>query len=228
MGDQATMPSNPSLFAPTFVITNTGYSDRGVDTDGDGRFDRLVITVAVQVAPGEGGQAYRIEGWLVDSNDSLVSYAMGAPTVLTDGMQSLSLAFDGRILNEHGVDGPYTLVALQALPGSSYTVLNTVDVAYTTSTYNHDQFETAAIAPAANVFADNMEHGTSQWTATNPPWSLDTSVWNSYSHAWKASASGSRVGSLTTLPLNLSNYAQPTLRYKTCYNMQSANDRGLS
>jgi hypothetical protein len=111
-----------------FVITNTGYSDRGVDTDGDGRFDQLVITVAVQVAPGEGDQPYRIEGWLVDTNNSLVSYAIGAPKVLTEGMQSLSLAFDGRVLNEHGVDGPYTLVALKALQGNSYNVLNQVDV----------------------------------------------------------------------------------------------------
>ena len=101
------------------MITDDGYSDAGVDTDGDGRFDQLVITVNVEVEAGEGGQAYRIEGWLVDESNSLVAWAISDPQVLTEGVQSLSLVFDGRIINEHGVNGSFRLVALRALPGST-------------------------------------------------------------------------------------------------------------
>jgi len=399
LGVQTTTPADPHEIRPSFVITNSGYSDAGVDTDGDGQFDQLLITVNVEVEAGEGGQAYRVEGWLVDENNSLVSWAISDPQVLTEGVQSLSLAFDGRVINEHGVDGPYTLAALKALPGDTYEVLDEIDVACTTSVYEHDEFEEPVLAPAAGIFADDMEvetedvdaedfetgalgtawttssstgegriqvtgdYGTAggayallmddtngngtytlneaiwtvdlsgvaeaslsfshaewedelhdfdgdfvgshnadgiaisddgthwhpvfdapdqadgvwqrytidltaeaaaagmtlgpnfrikfqqydnypltgdgrgwdeivivssqwsgQWTAESP-WSLSSSVWHSYSHAWEADASDSS-GSLTTIPLDISDYANPALRFNTCYNMQSANDVG--
>ncbi|MBN1878168.1 MAG: tandem-95 repeat protein [Anaerolineae bacterium] len=149
--------SLPGEIQPSFVITEDGYTDAGLDTDGDGKFDQLVITVDVEVEPGEGGEAYRIEGWLIDRYDKLITWDISAPEVLTVGVQSLSLAFDGRIINEHGVDGPYRLVALKALPGDIYDVLDEVDVAYTTSTYYNDAFEAVPSAPAKTLFADDME-----------------------------------------------------------------------
>jgi PKD repeat protein len=225
LGVRRTLPADPSRISPSFLITDTGYTDAGVDTDGDGRFDQLVINVNVQVEPGEGDQEYRIEGWLVDENNSLISWAIGDSAVLTEGIQSLSLAFDGRVINEHGVDGPYTLIALKALPGGTYSVLNEVDVAYTTSAYTYDQFEEAVIAPMAGVFRDDMESGSDQWVSESP-WELNDNGWRSYRHAWEADASGSQSGSLTTLSLDLSSYVDPILRFKTCYAMSSANDAG--
>jgi hypothetical protein len=224
LGIDASVPVVPGEIGATFVITG-GYSDIGVDTDGDGQFDQLVIETTVEVEPDEGGQAYRLEGWLVDENDSLISWAVGDPQVLAEGLQTLSLAFDGRIIHEHGVDGPYTLMALKVLPGDRYEVLNMVDIAYTTSGYDHDQFEAPMLAPAAGVFEDDMEDGTDQWTAESP-WVLDGDEWHSYSHAWQAEATGAVNGPLTTISLDLSNNAYPTLRFKTCYEMGSAGDMG--
>jgi len=109
------------------------------------------------VEAGEGGQEYRVEGWLVDANGSFISWAVGEPRELGAGIQSLTLDFDGRIINEHRVDGPYTLVALKALPGSTYTVLDEVDVAYTTSAYDYDAFEEPAALPATGLFDDDIE-----------------------------------------------------------------------
>ena len=83
LGVQTTELVKPSDLRPAFVITNTGYSDTGVDTDGDGKFDRLDITIDVEVEAGEGGTAYRIEGWLVDANNSPIAWAISAPQVLT-------------------------------------------------------------------------------------------------------------------------------------------------
>ncbi len=204
------------------------YSDAGVDTDGDGKYDQLVITVNIQVEPVEAGQAFRLEGWLVDEHGSLISWAITDPQVLSDGVHALSLAFDGRIINEHGVDGPYTLVALKILPGDIYDVQDEVHVAYTTSAYDydHDDFEGPGVLPIASVFDDHMENGLGQWTAESPPWNLNDMVWYSYTHAWEADASGSQSGSLTTVPLDLSGYADPMLRFRTCYAMQPAADVG--
>jgi hypothetical protein len=201
------------------------YSDSGVDTDGDGRFDELVITTALVVEPGEGGQAYRVEGWLVSANGALVAWSTSTPQVFSEGMHSVPLTFDGRMINQHGVDGPFKLVALKVLPGGTYQVIEEVDVAHTTQAYNHDQFEQGS--PTANIFGDNMEEGTTQWTAQSP-WSLSNKTSYSYSHAWRASASGSQTGSMTTSQLDLSDveYANITVRFQTCYNMQSTNDVG--
>ncbi len=158
LGVDTAIPPNPSQIMPTFAVTNTGYSDTPVDTDSDGQFDQLVFTTHVNVEPGEGGQPYRIEGWLMDEDGSLIAWAMGDAQVLNEGIQSLSLAFDGRVIHEHGVDGPYTVAMLRALPGGTYTVLDTVELAYTTPAYDHDDFEDPIVVDTiGDVFEDRME-----------------------------------------------------------------------
>jgi PKD repeat protein len=204
----------------TFVITD-GYSDKRLDTDGDGQYDQLVIATTVEVEPGEGGQAYRIEGWLVDQNNDLISWASSDAQVLNEGLNVLSLAFDGRIIHQHGVDGPYTLIALKALPGNTYDVLNEVDVAYTTSAYGSGAFEEPVVASGTveGLFVDNMENGTAQWTTAGSAWNLGDSEWASFNHAWEASVSGSDGSLLTTIPFDLSDYggSDLTVGFKTCY-----------
>jgi hypothetical protein len=203
------------------------YADAGVDTDGDGQFDQLVITTTLVIEEGEGGQAYRVEGWLVDTHGSLVSWAVSDPQVLDVGPHNLALAFDGRIIKERGVDGPFTLVALKALPGDTYNVLDEVNVAYTTSAYNHDDFEGPVVVPTAMaIFEDDMENGAGQWSAGSF-WDLNDNAWHSYSHAWEADVPGSQTSRLTNIDLlNLPTYSNLTLRFRTCYEMQSAGDVG--
>ncbi len=218
--------NSSSPIIPLFVVTPDEYSDSGLDTDGDGQFDQLVITTTVVVESGEGGRAYRLEGWLADQNGSLVAFGDSEPQVLAEGAHYFPLTFDGRIISEHGVDGPFTLIALKVLSGTTYTVLAEENVACTTSAYNHEQFEAHALARAASLFGDDMESGASQWTA-DAPWQLTDQAWHSYSHTWEANVAGSGNGSLIdAASLDVSAYAQPTLRVQTCYNMQAANDAG--
>jgi hypothetical protein len=214
-------PSGDSLGGQTVVPGP--YSDAGVDVDGDGRFDQLVIQTTLAIEAGEGGQAYRVEGWLVDASGALISWAISDPQVLSEGSHNLALAFDGQTINEHGVDGPFTLVALKVLPGNTYAVLDEIAEAYTTQNYNHNQFQGRA-AEALDVFEDNMENGPDQWTY-GTPWDLNNKESYSYSHAWEAKASGPD-GSLTTKSLDVSTYADLAVSFKTCYAMQSANDVG--
>jgi hypothetical protein len=199
------------------------YSDAGVDVDGDGRFDQLVITTTLVIETGEGGQAYRVEGWLVDPNGALISWAISDPQVLSEGVHNLALAFDGRTINEHGVDGPFTLVALKVLPGNTYAVLDEKDVAYTTQAYSYNQFQERK-AGALDVFEDNMERGSDNWTYA-APWNLSNQASYSHSHAWKAEATGPD-GSLTTKSLDVSEYNDLAVSFETCYAMQSASDVG--
>jgi hypothetical protein len=217
LGVKATVPAE---IGATFVITD-GYSHKVVDADGNGQYDQLVIMSTVEVEPGEGGQAYRIEGWLVDKNDNLISWASSDAQVLSEGLHVLSLVFDGQIIHGRGLDGPYKLVALKALPGDAYDVLNEVNVAYTTPAFGYDEFEAPAHLSDSAVFGDDMESGISNWVA-NGGWSLSDQVWYSANHAWAAENSGE----LTTIALDLSDHANPTLGFRTCYAMQTEQDAG--
>ncbi len=209
-----------------FLVATGGYTDTAVDTDGNGKFDRLDISVDVTVEAGEGGQAYWLEGWLVDPNNNLVAYTTSISQVLAEGNHSLTLPFDGRIIGEHGVDGPYTLVAMRAISGT-YNVVAEVGIAYTTSVYSAAQFEGPATGHAAYIFQDDMENGGGNWNGQSF-WQLNTNQSHSPTHSWEASASGVQSGALLTIPelLDLTRYDDPVMKFYSCYNMETAGDAG--
>jgi hypothetical protein len=201
------------------------FNDTGVDLDSNGLYDQLVIDVQVEVSQAD---QYRVEGWLESSEGSLIAYAISDPTALDIGLQTLSLAFDGRSINDKGLDGPYTLMALKILRGDVYEVLDEIDVAYMTSDYGHDEFEEAMIASAAiSVFEDDMESGSSQWTAG--PWSLTTDTYRSPSHSWTDSPDGDYGNnadvSLTTVSIDVPELTEPVVRFQGCYALE-ADDYG--
>jgi len=203
------------------------YSDSGQDLDGDGLYDLLVIDVQVEV---EEASQYRLEGWL-EKDGSLISWASGDPASLAAGTHSLSLAFSGPAIHAHNTDGPFTLTALKLLKGHGYEVLDEVDVAYTTSAYANDQFESLPYLPANHValFEDHLENGEGNWTA-DWPWALTTAQFHSPIHAWTDSPGGNYANdgemSLTTVPINLGGLSQPTLQFQTCYDLEPDHDYG--
>ena len=89
------------------------YADWGVDTNGDGLYEQLVIRVGVQVT--ETG-SYALRGTLVDTDGGEITWDHITST-LTAGVHYLDLSFDGTAIGGRGVDGPYTLtdVALTRL-----------------------------------------------------------------------------------------------------------------
>lgn len=78
---------------------------------------------------------YRLAGWLVDAQGNLITWATGQPAQLSPGRQTLTLTFNGEGIRAHAADGPYTVVALKVLAGSSNIVLDSVDIALTTQPY---------------------------------------------------------------------------------------------
>ena len=81
--------------------------DFGVDRDGDGRYDELIVKV--EVTSSQAGD-YPIGGWLqageisIRSNDRRVH--------LNQGTQTVEIVFDGQIIGDNLVDGPYQVEAL--------------------------------------------------------------------------------------------------------------------
>ncbi len=86
----------------------------GQDTDGNGRFDRLVVEVEVNAA--QTGQ-YKFGGTLL-VGDRPVSAQSGPVTVRPfdpqSDTQTVQLVFDGETIGRMQIDGPYSLVELWA------------------------------------------------------------------------------------------------------------------
>jgi len=75
------------------------YNQAGVDTDGNGKYDFLEIRTWVQIVDDPGN--YQLEGWLVDEQGNLVSWAHAGPVPLSIGTHELTLTYDGRALADH-------------------------------------------------------------------------------------------------------------------------------
>ncbi|MDX1534065.1 MAG: hypothetical protein R3291_00395, partial [Thermoplasmata archaeon] len=88
----------PATFAPP-------HADTGLDTDGNGLFDFLVVNASLQVDdPG----SFEVQGALRDANLSLLTMASNT-TNLTAGSQTVPVRFPGAAINLSGEDGPYTV-----------------------------------------------------------------------------------------------------------------------
>jgi len=115
---------------------NDMYSDYGLDTNGDGMYDYLMIEVGVNVTSAGIGN---VEGWLCDSNGTEIVKAENS-SYLSTGNYSLILKFDGFDIYKHGVNGPYDLRDLN-LYNESGALIDSRDYAYSTSAYNYTDFQ---------------------------------------------------------------------------------------
>jgi hypothetical protein len=122
--------------APSATTFSGSFSDRGVDADGDGRFDQLVINVGVEV---DVEAAYRVFGTLSDGAGTAIEQ-LRVEQQLQPGPQTVSLAFDGAALFALGHDGPYLLEDLVVEDVATLTGL-AVGPTYTTAAYAHTDFQ---------------------------------------------------------------------------------------
>lgn len=203
---------------PTGVITASP-----LNLDGDAAYEQLAVDVAVDVTQ---GGSYRVEGWLQDADGNLVVYGDGAATTLLTGAQTLSMTFDGRAINAHGViSGAYTVVAVRILDGAAdYTVLDEILETGAALDYGADDFEAATQATV--VLGDDMESGAGNWT-WGGLWSLIEKTWPAATHLWRANAASGN-GQLDSISLDLSNYAQPALYFKTTHDTTSGSFGAVS
>jgi hypothetical protein len=127
------------------------YSDGGRDINSDGLYNYLTIDVDMDATVAGN---YSIEGWLYDVNGTDIGWA-GVSTYLTVGIQTVGLNFDGKDIQEHGVNGSYYLKNLVLFDENS-AVLGYIVDAYTTSAYNYTDFQT----PPSQFTDAYLDYGT--------------------------------------------------------------------
>jgi hypothetical protein len=113
------------------------YADQGQDTDGDGRYERLLVDVGVEVTQ---ASEFALAGTLVDSRgDEIVSTVAWAS--LDVGSHVMTLPFDGALIRTHGTAGPYRLdqVILMDVSDAAIEVDEASNV-YVTGGYDYDDF----------------------------------------------------------------------------------------
>lgn len=110
------------------------YADWGVDVNGDGLYDQLMLQVGVQTAV---SGAFTLHGVLADAAGEEIGWAQSSVN-LAAGAQFIPLAFAGAEIGGRGVDGPYTLARL-TLTAPDGQVIWAVDT-YRTFAYAAAQF----------------------------------------------------------------------------------------
>jgi hypothetical protein len=118
------------------------YRDHGLDTDGDGLFNRLVVDVDLNLTAAGN---YRLFGVLTDS----AGHQHQASTLasLQAGPGTASLSFDGQEIFGAGVDGPYTLSVVRLAEEGNLQLLPVDEKtdAFQTTAYGYRQFQHAPL-----------------------------------------------------------------------------------
>jgi hypothetical protein len=148
-------PTNPTNLL-TDVATLTGnYTSEGVDTDGNGLFNSLKLSVGMNVIE---ARRYSITAWLTqDSSATPIAWAT-TTTDLEAGSQTVDLYFDGIVLRNAGLDGPYKVSRLEMYLGDSGWVADAADNPHTTSALAALSFDVPQVA--FNSFSDTGVAGT--------------------------------------------------------------------
>src|SRR2546426_345220 len=109
------------------------HFDSGYDANGNGLFDFLLVNASVQISmPG----FFTVLGTLHDPNYTLQvqnSTSAGLPI----GPAILTIWFDGRLINQSGIDGPYTVDLI--LVNETFSLLDIGT--HTTQPYSHLAFD---------------------------------------------------------------------------------------
>ena len=232
-----TLPDQGTGIQPS-TVQPTSYSITPVDTNGNGKFDKLVVTTRVAVTNSVVPAGYKIEGVLEDEHQKLVAWSWSGDQVLqldsslppAQLPQKLTLEFDGKMLYDQlPLDNSahvLKLIALKIYSGNptSATTEARVDLPnLTIPAYSRSQFEPSNAS--VNLFLDDMESGQAKWSTTGDLFSLTGSTWESWSHAWAASSTAPASAALTlSSPLNLTGYAGAAIKLTYASQMASAND----
>lgn len=136
-------------------------SDHGVDTDGDGLVDELVVEVPVDVAV---AGAYRLFGTLGDGAETTIEQVR-AELDLQPGPQTVSLSFDGALLFSLGGDGPYLIEDLMLEEIATAICLGRAEP-YTTAVYPHADLQ----RPPCLLTGAAVDHGSRADGTTQVPY----------------------------------------------------------
>ena len=155
--------NNTDFQKPPVAFTGS-FSDRGTDTDSDGKYDYLTIDIEVHV---ENEGEYNISGRLEDVNGSEIVIATSTVNIVDT--QTIQLNFNGLIISGHRMNGPYKikdLLIYNVEDGSQFDFLS--DAYTTTSEYNYSDFQAPpldlTLSPTDIIFSNDAPEGGEQIT----------------------------------------------------------------
>ena len=131
-----------SLDRPAFLFTGNNTAV-GVDTNANGKFD--ILRIRAEVLALQAG-SYEWSAALVDPAGVEIAFA-NSGRELAAGSNFIILDFDGNLIGQHGVSGPYTLRSV-ILFGENKSII--VDELFTTQAFSYKEFENS----------DNLRLGT--------------------------------------------------------------------
>lgn len=140
--------------ASSGAATVTGFADRGIDTNANGMYDVLQVSLDVDV---EAAGTYRVLGELTDSEGN----AQTSSTVVTlpAGSSPVALTFDGATIYDAGVDGPYTLSQLRITEESDLALMPVTSLtdAHVTGAYAYGEFEHSGLRLTGEGSAEGVD-----------------------------------------------------------------------
>ena len=129
----------------TVTQGSTGFSgvitDQGLDADGDGLFDQLVVDVGVSA---DIAADYRLYGTLTHAPSATTIEQLRVEASLEPGTSSIPLAFDAAPLTDLALAGPYLVTGLALEEVATGTVV-ALGPDYTTAAYTLAQFQRPAL-----------------------------------------------------------------------------------
>lgn len=140
---------------PEFAVLSGSYADAGVDSDGDGKYNSLRLDVGVQVAT---PMMYNVVALLADQEGHTFAWA-GNQSELQPGSNVVPLDFNGVLLQSSGIDGPYQVARVELRAGDEEQVIDLVEDAYTTASYNSSSYQPADVGFSNNYEDEGVDSG---------------------------------------------------------------------
>ncbi len=112
-------------------------SDQAVDSDGNGLYEALEISVGIEVTePGKFALSAVLEG----SEGQHIDLANSVETKSTIGSANMVLRFSGEALRKSGLDGPYNVKEITLIEEETILLLDTSETTWVTQSYDQSLF----------------------------------------------------------------------------------------
>lgn len=127
------------------------FSDQGIDSDSDGKYNSLQLSVGVQI---DTASLYNVIAWLENGSGTPIAWA-STQQQLDAGTHTVDLFFEGMIVRGSQLDGPYSIARVELREGDEEYLVDSADSAHTTSTYQWEDFDEPVVA-FTGTFSDTL------------------------------------------------------------------------
>lgn len=121
---------------------STTYTDKGTDTNGNGKYEYLDVTATVVVDAGNSG-TFNMNGVLKTVNGLELAWATNE-LYLNSGSTNILLRFDGKEINSFCINGPYYLKNTTVYQVTNPNINGWIVDAHTTNSYGFADFEASS------------------------------------------------------------------------------------